>query len=93
MAEQQPSVTEPHIIGDVFCTEVVEVEQIGGILRLTLGSRCNSQWDVTPELRIVARIVIPPEALASALQRVVDAARAPAFPPGWLAALSGATAN
>jgi hypothetical protein len=29
--------------------------------------------------------LIPPEAMASGLQRGVDAARAPAFPPGWLA--------
>jgi hypothetical protein len=89
---ESPMITEPLIVNDVFASDIIEVEQIAGMVRMIFAVRCREGGGLV-EHRIVARIVVPQDKLAFALQQLVDAKGSAIFPREWVAALTGAVAN
>lgn len=59
--------TEPYAVADTFVSGLADVEDIGGgCLRFTF--YCRSTHDGREEKQVVARIIMPAEALPSAMQ-------------------------
>lgn len=68
--------TEPSVIADTFCSELACIEQIGPCLRLTFAvAQTVHGGDGASERAVVAKVVIPAEAMASLLRQISEPAK------------------
>ncbi|WP_428031797.1 hypothetical protein [Ancylobacter sp.] len=68
--------TEPCVITDTFCSELALVESIGPCLRLTFAvAQTIHGCDGASERTVVAKVVIPAEAVASLLRQISGPAK------------------
>jgi hypothetical protein len=67
------NLTEPFVVMDIFATDLALVEHLGSCTRFTFVAKRNCPHTGNPEREIVARLVIPAEALSDVCLKVVRA--------------------
>lgn len=68
--------TEPCVVSDTFCSELALVERIGPCLRLTFAvAQTIHGCGGASERTVVAKVVIPAEAMASLLRQISEPAK------------------